>query len=115
MGVLQKGRRKIIVNGKLFVWYISKDGDSFDRNILHIVSEDKNIILDYPLSADKPYIVSKGKLFKGNKADGCQRRYLLPFPNSGIITPKYAAQLISWSLDEGEATEIEYNGNSVWY
>lgn len=115
MGVLLKGRRKIIVNDRMFIWHISKDGDSFDKNVLHIVSEDKSIILDCPLSAAKPYIVSKGKLFKGNKTGVCWRRYLLPFSHTDIITPKYVAELIAWSLDKGDATEIEYNGNSVWY
>lgn len=39
--------RKIIFNNQLFFWYVRKNQEGIPR--LHIISEDKRIILDKPL------------------------------------------------------------------
>ena len=44
MSVLKKKRRMINVEKVQYVWYIAPDEDSA-YNILHIVSEDKSIVL----------------------------------------------------------------------
>lgn len=69
MGVRTKGRRKIIVNDNLYVWYIEQDYDS-EYNILNIISEDKSLIISSPLKVNIPYVISKGNVFQNRSTDG---------------------------------------------
>ena len=94
MGILEKGRRKIVHDNKKYIWYIAEDCDS-SYNILNIISEDKRLILSLPIDADVSYVINKGRFFQGNQSNGCWDRYLLPFSIPPIITPKFVADIIS--------------------
>ena len=58
MAVRSKGRRKITVNGRKYLWYVKVDRDSGEK-VLHIISEDKKFIVHrtYPAwEIDQPII-----------------------------------------------------------
>ncbi len=128
MGVRKKSRRKIVCGGKVYVWYViaGYDRDYWDRvtlleergnwesAFLHIISEDKSLVLTIPLSAPKPYAVSKGRSFQGKPSSGCWERYFLPFGIPGAVTPRFVAEVIAWA--EGtERSEPQAWGGDLQY
>ena len=106
MGVRKKGRRKITVDDKVYIWYVSPDDES-DYYLLNIVSEDKSYVLTCPLKTEVSYLISKGKLFKNEKTDGTWNRYELPFDIPEIITPVFVTKVISWATQKGEAIYLK--------
>lgn len=118
MSVAKKHRRKIVCGGEKYVWYVlTGDRDYWERvslndwetPFLHIVSEDKALILTIPLNAPTPYAVSKGRRFQGKPTSGCWERYLLPFSFQGVVTPKTIAEIIAWAVDGKNAVKTEYS------
>lgn len=62
--------RKIIFNNQLFFWYVRKNQEGIPR--LHIISEDKRIILDKPLfdteiSVTRNYVIKLIDEYLNNK------------------------------------------------
>ena len=112
MGTAKKGRRKIIVFNKSYVWYVKLDYDS-PYHILNIVSEDKALIISCPLKTKITYIISKGNIFQNKKTNGIWNRYLLPFNVPEIITPKLVSDIIFFATHSDKAEEIKWNGNDV--
>lgn len=110
MSICIKKRRKIIVRGQTYIWYVTLDDDT-DYNILHIVSEDKYLILSCPLKTKIAYVISKGRIFQTKRKSGVWNRYLLPFNIPDIITPKFVEKLIDWSTQNTDAILI--NANNV--
>lgn len=92
MGVRKKGRRKIRCSDKAFVWFVELDYDSLDYH-LHIIAEDKTLILICPLNMKCPYVVSIGSVFQNQAMNGIWHRYLIPFNVPEIITPKFVASM----------------------
>jgi len=112
MGIARKGRRKIIVSNKCYVWYVETDYDS-PYYILNIVSNDKLLIISCPLKTETAYIISKGNMFQNKKTNGIWNRYLLPFNVPEIITPKFVSDIIFFATHSDKAEEIKWNGNDV--
>lgn len=119
MAVRTKKRRKIVCGGKSYVWYVlAGDRDYWERvssnnwetPFLHIISEDKTLILTIPTDAPKPYAVSKGRVFQGKPASGCWKRYLLPFALPKSVTPGFVAEVIEWAVSGSGAFETRYDG-----
>ncbi len=106
MGVRKKGRRKIRCSDKSFVWFVKLDYDSPDY-LLHIIAEDKTLILTCPLHMESPYVVSKGSVFQNQAMDGIWHRYLIPFDVPEIITPKFVVALIQWGMQGENAIELQ--------
>lgn len=86
MAVRKKSRRKIVCGGKNYVWYVlagdrdywtrvaeGGSGWAWETPFLHVISEDKTLILTIPLNAPKPYAVSKGGVFKVRRRAGAGR------------------------------------------
>ena len=110
MAVRKKSRRKLVHGGKSYVWYIlAGDRDYWthyytnlwETPFLHIISEDKTLILTIPLDIPKPYAISKGRAFRGGKTSGCWEGHFLPFLLPKAITPKIVADIIDWA-EHGE-------------
>ncbi|MDE6733549.1 MAG: hypothetical protein K2J77_11825 [Oscillospiraceae bacterium] len=110
MAVRKKSRRKLVHGGKSYVWYIlAGDRDYWthyytnlwETPFLHIISEDKTLILTIPLDVPKPYAISKGRAFRGGKTSGCWEGHFLPFLLPKAITPKIVADIIDWA-ERGE-------------
>lgn len=127
MAVRTKNRRKIVCGGKKYVWYIfAGDRDYWARvaegrsdwawttPFLHIISEDKTLVLTIPLNAPKPYAVSKGRVFQGKKTSGCWERYFLPFALPKAVTPKTVADIIKWAEHGESAVRTEYGGEVLF-
>ena len=106
-----KKRRKIIVGGQKYIWYVALDYDT-EYKILHIVSDDKYLILSCPLRTKIAYVISKGRIFQTKRTGGVWNRYLLPFDIPDVITPKFVKKLIDWSVGNTYATPI--NANDVF-
>ncbi len=118
--VRTKGRRKIAVQGRRYVWYVLSgdcDRDYWERvssndwgtPFLHIISEDKRLILTIPLNAPTPYVVSKGREFQGKPTSGCWERYILPFDIPESVTPRFVAEVIEWAISGNGAVKKEYS------
>ena len=112
MSIRTKGRRKIIVNDQSYFWYVAPDDDS-PYNVLHIVSDDKYLILSCPLRTKTAYVISKGRIFQTKETDGTWNRYTLPFEIPDMITPKFVEKLIVWSTQNSDAIPIQWNGHDV--
>ncbi len=110
MAVRKKGRRKIVCGGENYVWYVSKDHDS-PLILLHICSEDKRLVLVYPVSSN--YIVSTGRVFKGEESH-FWRRFFLPVESTECITPGFVRKLIEWTKDGSPAKEPD-SKNDIKY
>lgn len=118
--VRKKGRRKLDVQGRRYVWYVlpgDSDRDYWERvssndwgtPFLHIISEDKRLILTIPLNAPTPYVVSKGRAFQGKPTSGCWERYILPFDIPESVTPRFVAAVIEWAAEGDGAVKTEYS------
>lgn len=105
--VRKKSRRKIVRGGKSYVWYILEVETLF----LHIISEDKTLILTIPLNAPRAYAVSKGRAFQGGRTSGCWERYFLPFSLPKAITPKIVGDIIDWAEHGEPPVKTEYGGD----
>ncbi len=57
-----KGRRKIDVDGRTFVWHVAEDFDS-PYKVLQVASDDKHLIIAVPLQTPEAYVISKGSVF----------------------------------------------------
>lgn len=111
MGVLKKNRRTIICDNKKYIWYVAEDCDS-SNILLNIISEDKSLVLTYTLYEN--YIVSKGRIFQGNKTSGRWERYLLPI-SSPVITPKFVSEIITWANGESNAVKLKFDEKRFMY
>ena len=111
MSVLKKKRRIINVENVQYVWYIAPDEDSA-YNILHIVSEDKSIVLAVPMRTEKDYIISKGRFFQNKKTSGTWERYLLPIKIEDEITPSFVSSIIIWAVNGNEAVSVNWDGKT---
>lgn len=114
MAVRTKNRRKLIYDGKLYVWYVKPDEDVYDKLVLSIISWDKSLILAYPIENPVSYAVSKGLVFQGKMTDGRWKRYLSPVLNQDAVTPAFVSELIAWAVDGSDAVEIKWDGNRIW-
>ena len=108
MSVSTKGRRKIIVNEKVYVWYVKPDDDS-PFHILNIISEDKKLIISCPLKIKTPYVISKGSMFQDKQTAGYWERYLLPFSIPEIITPQFISEVILWATQGEQTVKVAWN------
>lgn len=118
--VRKKGRRKITVLDRNYVWYVlsgENDRDYWERvssndwgtPFLHIISEDKRLILTIPLNAPTPYVVSKGREFQGKPTSGCWERCILPFDIPESITPRFVSEVIEWAVSGDLTVKVEYS------
>jgi hypothetical protein len=122
MGILKKGKRKIIRNDRVFYWWVGENDDD-DRLHLSIASDDKSFIVDYMLgqkdasrmfSPKEPLIIVKGKWFKGlSDCGGCWKRFLVPEWEDDIITPSLVAEIIDWCYVTEPVIQVDYRGECI--
>lgn len=112
MGVRKKGRRKINVGGKEYIWYVEMDYDS-PYHILHIVSNDKQLILACPIDTETAYLINKGKVFQNKSSSGYWSRYLLPFDIPESVTPSFVSKVIDWAIQDVNTEIVKWNGKNI--
>ncbi len=108
MSVSSKGKRKITVCNKIYLWKVALDDES-GYYALNIVSDDKYLIISCPLQTKTSYVISKGRVFQTKDTTGIWKRYLLPFNVPDTITPKFVEQLIVWSTHDIDSIQINRN------
>lgn len=129
MGVAKKGKRKLIYKDKVFFWWVGNDEEFEWEVMLHVVSEDKNIVLIYNIGDRTTPVISQGRMFQGKKSSGqweryfypnpfvlenlqtapfeqvsqtC-RRYITPKPPQISVTPRFVSALVAWAVDGKDA------------
>jgi hypothetical protein len=118
MAIQTKYRRKITFDGRCFVWYVKEDDDS-PNLILHVLSVDKQFIVQYQLSQppENLYITVLGKEFRrATGTGGAWRRFRCPpwEHQNGIITPNRVRKLIEWCLTmSDDIVEVDYLGRAI--
>lgn len=117
MSVAKKNRRKLVREGRLFVWWVQEDRDSLDL-ILHVVSEDKRFIAHYVLGQEEAerLIIILGSEFAGADTGGNWSRFHCPcFDPHAVVTPGNVRQLIDWCLtDEGPRSPLRWQDGYPW-
>jgi hypothetical protein len=123
MGVLKKGRRKIMIDGREFYWYVNFEEEG--RMGLVIISEDKKFNICYmpcesvyenvrKFCPPTPYIIVKKGEFKSVKnIGGYWRRFLTPKWQDKSITPAFVEKIVRWCFEEEKVTEIDFRGDIV--
>ncbi|MNK02262.1 hypothetical protein D3C87_200820 [compost metagenome] len=106
MAISKKGKRKIIVDGKTYFWWVYDEVDqtSFDGEQIKLVAEDQSHFLLYGLQqqdGNRMVVICPGK-------DGAGIAMECPkFENEyGIITPAGIRKLIDWCKAEPGETNI---------
>lgn len=103
-----KGKRKIEVDGRAYVWHVVEDYDS-PYMVLQVASTDKQMILAVPLQMPEAYVISKGTVFQSRPTSGSWERYRLPFAVPDAITPGFVAALIRWSTAGKDAEAVNWD------
>ena len=100
MAVSTKGRRKITVGGRPYVWFVSDNDEAWW--VLTVISSDKKFLAKYALHQNEgeEYAVILGKQFAGAETGGSWRRFLCPRFATEAVTPGDVRRLIEWCLDE---------------
>lgn len=109
VGVRKKGRRRIRVGTREFVWFVAENDDG-PGLVLTVVSEDKHMILRYGLGQPpgEEYLLVLGRDFAGASTGGPWRRFQCPRweEAGGRVTPAAVRAIIEWALD-GQAERVE--------
>lgn len=123
MGVAKKRQRKLIRNGKTFYWCIKYDYDDDGRLYLVIKSDDKKFSVSYMLgqrdkkrafSPENPFIIVKGKEFKGLEGLGRYwERFLVLEWEDEVVTPSLVAKMIDWCYKIEDVVNVNYLGHIV--
>lgn len=103
MAISKKGKRRIVVNSRAYLWWIFEEQDqtAFDGTQIKIVAEDQSMSLKYGLQQrdEERFIVLSLHHDAGLINVLCPKFE----NNSGIITPSGINELITWSsLSPGE-------------
>jgi hypothetical protein len=105
MAIATKRRRKLDVDGRLFVWFFASDDDSLDK-VLHVASDDKAFIVIYHLRQrdEGRTLIVLGREFGGlPDAGGPWIRVACPkWEDGDVIGPGSVRRLIEWGLDPGK-------------
>lgn len=106
MGVLKKGRAKLVVDGRLYLWWVCEDEDS-PGHLLHVRSDDRRFAITYALDQSRaelppPFITVLGREFPGlPDAGGCRIRVRCPrWSDDSAITPGFVRRLIDWCMGD---------------
>jgi hypothetical protein len=117
MGIAKKRRKKIIVEGRTYLWWVQDDRDSNDM-VLHVASQDKAFLVQYHLNQPEHtrHLIILGRTFAGvPDAGGPWVRVLCPcWETAGAIRPSAVQQLIDWASDASQTrTRVDWQGQVV--
>ncbi len=100
LAVSTKGRRKIICNGKEYVWYVKEDNDYCGKLTLTIISQHKSVHLLYPLEENDLNIINNyGKTFQDYSLKEISKCYISLIEKANPVTPKFVSDIINWAVD----------------
>lgn len=111
MAVRTKGRRKIVVDDRRYVWYVTERWDD-PGDELRVVSEDKSFHATYPLFTEVPFIMLSGRQIEEAFQRGCLRCPRFEIGES--ITPQSVKNLIQWALsNDKELIRVDWMGRLI--
>lgn len=121
MGVATKGKRKILVDGETYYWYVVDDYEVLDLGAdkrLTVLSESKQFLIHYPInqsSDGENLIIILWRTFGGEGPWGkCWQRIVSPkWELNGVIAPSSVANLIRWCIKDKEVEFVNYRGQKV--
>ncbi|WP_343636633.1 hypothetical protein [Fluviicola sp.] len=107
MGISKKGKRKIVVGGKTYFWWVYNEYNEsrFDGDRLQLVAEDQSHSIIYGLQQedDKRLAAINLRHSQGSVCIECPK-----FENEqGIITPAGIRKLVEW-CKAGTSSKIEF-------
>ncbi len=111
MAVRTKGRRKIVVDGRHYIWYVTERHDT-GGDELRVVAGDKSIHATYPMLSRFPLVFLSGK---GIAEDFRHHWVRCPrFEIESAITPQSVKNLIQWALsNDKQLIRVDYWGNPI--
>jgi hypothetical protein len=117
MTISAKGRRRLVVEGRVFVWYVAHDPDGAGPT-LTVASADRRVLLKYFLlqSESDRHVVVLGSQFRGiPDCGGRWRRFRCPeFGSTESIGPGDVRALLDWATQPtGIAEEVDWRGQPI--
>ena len=121
MTVSRKHKRRIVVDGASYLWWVRDDETprfvpAGDR-VLHLCSESGELAIALPLGQPDAtrHIEVVGRCFKGRDTRGSWHRYRCPdFCNAPSVTPGDVADLVRWCLEPDDGlVEVNYLGHAT--
>ena len=107
MAINKKGKRKIVVNSKTYLWWFFNEYDqtTFDGKQIRIIAEDQTVCLGYGLEQkDNKRIIR----FVFNRERGIIHIECPKFENDlGIMTPSGISELIKWASIKSDEIRLE--------
>ncbi|MFF2082747.1 hypothetical protein ACFVVM_03190 [Nocardia sp. NPDC058176] len=120
MAIAKKGRRRIVVGDREFLWWVRPDWDNHNAPgvaTVTVATDDRRILLDYALNQDEDsqHVTVLGPEFRGESQNGPARRFRCPkFGLPGEIRPSHVAELIAWCTDPGPLPEpTDWRGHTI--
>ena len=118
MAVRKKGRRRLVVGDRLFVWWIGECEPYADCRLgraLTVASEDGRFFVRYYLDQqpEHRFLVVQGREFASlADAGGCWIRVQCPdWCSGGVVRPSDVRSLIDWSLSTySPRVRMDYRG-----
>jgi hypothetical protein len=96
MGARVRGRRKIAVGGRPYLWYVAQDEDGTGP-VLHAFSQDKRLVVVYWIGGSRGYPASP---VLNLSVDGVCR-WVTDIPDwepCSVATPRLVAEIIAWAV-----------------
>lgn len=120
MAIAEKGRRRIVVGPREFLWWVRADWENYNAPgaaTLTVATDDRRILLGYVLNQDEKtrHVTVLGPEFRGTTQNGPTRRFRCPmFGLTDEIRPSHVAELITWCTDPGPLPEhTDWRGHAI--
>ena len=129
MSISKRGRRKITVNDRLYVWFIT-DREELGLyrlpdntllllyHLLHIISDDKKFHVTYAMGQHDlpepylPHLCVIGREFPHLLKAGAY--VATPCWDDYNVTPRFVREIILWCLDENKSVvEVDRRGKAL--
>ena len=119
MSVSKKNKRKIVVSGRAYYWYVVDEPVNVyttaanpDGHTVFIISDDKAFAVNYVIDSD--FIAVTGKEFPGRPYKGRTWRLRCPVFTKDICTPKTIEEIIMWCFSENkELVSVDWQGKHI--
>jgi hypothetical protein len=121
MGISRKRKRRIVVGGQEYLWYVAEDDEHPFLPCspsITVATADRQFLVRFPLGqpADYAHLVVLGPRFRSASGlGGPWRRFRCPrFDEGTAVTPSMVEALIAWcETDAAPLCEVDWRGESL--
>lgn len=118
MGVASRGKRRIVVAGRIYWWYVGEDLEAAGMVALNVLSDDKQFIVQYYVAEPDStrHVVVIGREFAGSvRSSSRWQRYRCPrFGSPTSIAPSDVRAFIEWCQNEGsDSVQVDWRGHEL--